>query len=150
MHSLNRKIWIIAFLCIIFTFSRSEAQLYHKVQIDLSGKPISQLAELGIALQLGEYKPGVFITGQYSEQELARITEAGFAYEVLIEDMSSYYQQRNQGLDRDDLNRQMRTHSRNQTPTPHPKTLCWGLWEAFTPTTSCWTTWMPCMHYFLI
>jgi len=75
-------------------------------------------------MDVSVHKPGFFIIGEYSESELKLVSEAGFHYDILIEDMSSYYIERNAKFDRDELNRQMRMEkSDREYQTPENFTL---------------------------
>ncbi|GEM_PF-111561 len=78
--------------------------IHHRIKISLERESdIKDLASLGLALESGKYIPGVYIIGEFSEKEISRIKEAGFDYEILIEDMTRYYQQRNEKLDADSI-----------------------------------------------
>lgn len=99
----------------------SDRIIHHRVMIFLDEKEdIKELASLGLALESGDYRPGVYIVGEFSESELESIAEAGFRYEILIEDMTRYYQERNEGLDADSIMRSWRdsdrVHHRYETP----------------------------------
>lgn len=92
---------------------------HKRVKLDIQDRSLKEIAELGVSLEIAEYKQGLFLIGEFAESELELLKEAGFSWEVLISDMTAYYQQRNHGLDRDELNRQMRTlkvDRRYQTP----------------------------------
>ncbi|HHJ50545.1 MAG TPA: T9SS type A sorting domain-containing protein [Phaeodactylibacter sp.] len=65
--------------------------LYHRAQINLKGHQLSELAQLGIETDHGQLAPGRYLINDFSEAELARIHEAGFSYQILIEDVGSYY-----------------------------------------------------------
>ena len=65
---------------------------YSRAQISLSPeRTIGQLAALGLDVEHGAYAPQKFFSGDFSEEELTRIHEAGFEYEVLIDDVVAYY-----------------------------------------------------------
>lgn len=100
------------------------AETHHRVRIDLENRDILEIAELGVAMDLFDYRPGVSVSGEFSESELHSMAAAGFNYKVLIEDMSSYYQSRNKGIDIDEINRKMQAaEPRSQYPTPENFTL---------------------------
>ncbi len=96
----------------------------------MEGKEIQDLAALGVAMDIAEFRPGVSLLAEFSESELESIRRAGFTFEVLIEDMSSYYQQRNAGIDRHELNRTMGTRD-NGTPYPTPENFSLGSMGGF-------------------
>lgn len=102
-------------LSVNITFS----EIHHRVKIHLNGNDIREISALGLAMDVSDHKPGIFIIGEYSESELKLVSEAGFHYDILIEDMSSYYIERNAKFDRDELNRQMRLEkSEREYQTP--------------------------------
>lgn len=72
-----------------------EQEMYSKVRINLIGKDIRQLARLGLEVDHGHLHPGKFLENDYSLGELQQITDAGFEYEVIIEDVVAWYQDRN-------------------------------------------------------
>ena len=88
----------LALLC--FTLFLSVFQLaaqdlnerYHRARVRLEGHNIWQLARLGLETDHGEYVPGRHLTNDFSEHELRALTQAGFDYEILIEDVVDYYQ----------------------------------------------------------
>ncbi|MBW6499381.1 MAG: zinc carboxypeptidase, partial [Bacteroidales bacterium] len=93
---------IVTFI-LLFSFSllaAAQQPKYSRLKIDMQGRELRELGELGIALQGLEYKPGTHVIGEYSHTERQLIAEAGFFFEVLIDDMAYYYQARNAGLDK--------------------------------------------------
>ncbi len=66
------------------------AQRYSKVKITLDAShDLTQLAQLGLETEHGNYQPGRFFTGEYSETEIAAIQAAGFSTEILISDLKA-------------------------------------------------------------
>jgi carboxypeptidase T len=113
----TRKIFLLITLVILSLSVNAEK--HHRVKINLQNHELKDIAKLGLPVESGSYKPGYFIIAEYSEKELKILSEAGFSYEVLINDMTSYYLNRNKDFDRDELNRQMRTgKSSGQYQTP--------------------------------
>ena len=64
---------------------------YHRVRVRLEGRTIQELSALGVETDHGEFVPQRHLTNDFSEAELARLTEAGFIYEVLIRDVQDFY-----------------------------------------------------------
>lgn len=65
---------------------------YDLVRVHFSAThDVRRLAALGMECDHGNYQPGRFLENVFSENELARIRGAGFACEVLIEDMAAHY-----------------------------------------------------------
>ncbi len=85
--------WLLL-LCLSM-FNSLFAQQYQRVKINLEERNISQLAELGIALDHGTHKSGQFFISDFSTDEVAKIQMSGFQVEVLIEDVSKFYVDQN-------------------------------------------------------
>jgi hypothetical protein len=85
------------------------SEKHHRVKVDLEGRELKEIAQLGLPVESGSFKPGYFIISEYSEKELDLLSQAGFSYEVLIHDMTAYYTDRNKNFNKDELNRKMRT-----------------------------------------
>lgn len=80
---------------LIFFFSLSlfaqEQSTYSKAKISLSDKNIVQLASTGVCTDHGYYDKGKSFTSVFSEKELDKITEAGFVFEIIVEDVQKAY-----------------------------------------------------------
>lgn len=74
----------------------SFAQDYSRAKIITGSNGLQQLAELGIAVDHGTVKRETFFISDFSAQEIQKIKDAGFTVEILIPDVKSYYQNRNQ------------------------------------------------------
>jgi len=85
-------LWVLCFVPIVLS---AQSQQYSRVKISLLENSITQLSELGVEVDHGTFAPYRYIINEYSQEELTRIQEAGFSYEVLIEDVVSYYQSPN-------------------------------------------------------
>ena len=127
------------FTAIFFTFlissqllqaNKSETEVFSRVKITLEGKEVVELAKLGLALQPNDFEPGVSFTGEFSKSELDIISEAGFEYEVLIQDVSEYYQNRNIGLDKNYILNKKRSDLKN-TKYPVPENFTLGSMGGF-------------------
>lgn len=64
---------------------------YQRVKIYADEVKLAELGAAGIAMDHGAYKSGVFFIGEFSQSEMAIIDEKGVSYDVLIEDLESYY-----------------------------------------------------------
>lgn len=85
----------ILFLFISFASALSYAQTYSKVKIYTDASGLQQLAELGLAVDHGERKPGVFFIGDFSESDVAILDQNGFAYDIVVPDVKAYYAAQN-------------------------------------------------------
>ncbi|MFW5758044.1 MAG: M14 family zinc carboxypeptidase, partial [Bacteroidota bacterium] len=98
--------FLVFFLFVFISFLHADN--YHRIKIYLQDQSIEQLIETGIATEFAEIKKGKFVIGEFSDTEIKAITEAGFRIEILIEDITTYYQKRNLTFHKDSLNREMR------------------------------------------
>jgi hypothetical protein len=72
------------------------AQLrYSKAKINIENKSPEVISKLGIDVTEGILKKGAFIISDYSAIELQKLKDAGFEYEILIEDVQAFYEDRN-------------------------------------------------------
>ncbi len=79
-------------ILMISNFAIAQAtQKYSKVRINMIGHEHSELSSLGIECDHGEIAPKKYIINVYDQEELKLIEEAGFEYELIIEDVASYY-----------------------------------------------------------
>lgn len=79
-------------LFIINIFSQEQQEQYSKIKIDLFEKDIKDLAKLGLEVDHGILVKDRFLINDYSFSEMKLIKKAKFNYEVLIEDVISWYQ----------------------------------------------------------
>ncbi len=66
-----------------------------KVYLDNQHHTIRNLSALGVAVDHGDQKKGVFIITDYSATEIKAIKRAGFKVDILIKDVSKYYREQN-------------------------------------------------------
>ncbi|MFH1004378.1 MAG: M14 family zinc carboxypeptidase [Bacteroidota bacterium] len=83
------------FFVLTFVFATNTfSQKYSRVKVYADEKGLIALSKLGIALE-GEIRKGVFVISDFSENEIQLIRKNGFKCEVMIDDVSSYYRNRN-------------------------------------------------------
>ena len=88
-----KKLTLLFLLTFTFLVSIAQEPVYSRVRIYTDGQGIAELLALGVAVDDGEVRPGAYVTCEIPEAEVNKIAEAGFRYEVLIEDMSKYYEE---------------------------------------------------------
>lgn len=76
----------------IFSFSKDIK--YSRAKIWFDGKPVSELAQLGVDLLEGEYRPPIWFISDFNQKELNVIRNAGFRVDILIDDVIRYYRER--------------------------------------------------------
>lgn len=67
------------------------AQDHSRVKIDLSQTSLTELANLGLAVDHGLYKEGTFFISDFSSREIDVLKSNQIAYEIQIADVSAYY-----------------------------------------------------------
>lgn len=82
-------------LLIISLHSFSQVQKYSKVKIFANDEELEVLAKTGIAVDNGELKKGIFLITDLSENEINLLDSKNFKYEILIDDVSKFYEERN-------------------------------------------------------
>lgn len=81
-------------LVLFSSIAVAQQERYDRVQVTFdAAHTISQLAALGIEADHGQLKKGFSLTTDLSASELQKIAGAGFSYQVLIQDVASYYAQ---------------------------------------------------------
>lgn len=100
----------------------ASSQQYSKLKLWLNDFQFTQLWQAGVALDHGSRKQDTWFIGDFSEDEIAIIDESGIDYDVLIADVTTYYQQRNHshsgsvGFG----NPHLRSHARSSCATSTP------------------------------
>lgn len=75
-------------------FANAQSLKYSKVKIHTNSQGLQQLAELGVAIDHGEYKEDVFFISDFSEDEIQIMAQNGFQHDILIDDVKKYYVKR--------------------------------------------------------
>jgi len=111
-----RKLFLTA--VILFTAFLITAQVpYSRVKLSAGQQEMAKLASHGLMIDHGIVKDGIYVICELSAEELDIVRACGISYEVLISDVSKFYEERNAPyLDRlDELKRQEYTLSREWT-----------------------------------
>lgn len=88
---------LITLLLIFYDSSYSQNIYYDKVKITIaSSEDLQRISELGIALDGTYIKKNQYIVGEFKRDEIDKIKNAGYTVELLIADVSKYYEKRNQ------------------------------------------------------
>ena len=84
-------------LIFLFQFVSSQnLDIFHKVKINYSkAEDLIELANNGVCIDHGLNKKNHFFISDFSVKDLNKINSLGFSYEILIEDVTSFYQSRN-------------------------------------------------------
>jgi len=102
---LNSLLLLVVLLC-SSTFQGQEKTLFHRAKIFYStADDIQLLSSLGLEMDHGSHKKGVFVESDYSVKELQLAEEAGFQTEIVIQDVQSYYVHKNKTAEPNDFNK---------------------------------------------
>ena len=70
------------------------AQKYSKAIVKLDNHTMQELAQLGIEVDHGYWRKGVSFESDFSSTEITAMQQAGFTVEILVDDVSHWYQER--------------------------------------------------------
>ncbi len=87
------KKFILAIL-IFGSFQLFAQQKYSKVRIFANKQELTEIQKSGIDLENISGKPGTFIDIELSDTEIKKLSDKGIKFDILIKDMSAYYQKR--------------------------------------------------------
>jgi len=79
----------------LFFCAQLNAQTYSKVKIYTDAAGLQTLAELGLAVDHGDWKHETFFIGDFSESDLEILAASTFQYEIVVPDVKAYYAQIN-------------------------------------------------------
>ena len=89
-----KKLTLLLALSFIMFFSFAQEMKYSRVRIYTDVEGISTLLAAGIPVDDAEIRPGAYVTCEISDAEILKVDLAGFKYEVLIDDVEKYYEDR--------------------------------------------------------
>jgi len=79
----------------IFCFAQQSQ--YSRIKIYASDAQLVQLAKAGIDITEGTLKRGEYLISELTSKDILKVSELDLAYEILIEDVSKFYVDRNEG-----------------------------------------------------
>jgi murein tripeptide amidase MpaA len=93
------------FVCIpLVSFSQNKEK-FHKVKINYSSpNDLVKLANQGVAIDHGIHKKNHFFISDFSETEIQIISSAAIDYEILINDVTEFYINRNKSASKENKN----------------------------------------------
>ncbi|MGI6479808.1 MAG: M14 family zinc carboxypeptidase [Salinivirgaceae bacterium] len=107
------------YLCILLLLTQTmflsgQSQKYLRVKVFArTTEHYNALMLNGLALERTELKPGNYFITELSEQDFAKIKDLGIETEILVDDLESYYVNRNKGFNVEEMNLEMRNANRN-------------------------------------
>jgi carboxypeptidase T len=90
------KILIFTLLSIFSLKLIAQQERYSRVKVNMHGKDIRDVARLGLEADHGVFVPNFFLMHEFSESELLRLNQAGFTYQVIVEDVYQEYLTQNE------------------------------------------------------
>lgn len=90
-----KRFFLIFGILAIAVVASAQQQKYSKVKITTGSNGLMQLAAKGIPVDEGQYKKGEYFIGELSENDIAKLDQNGFVYDILIDDMTVFYIDRN-------------------------------------------------------
>ncbi len=85
----------LVFLFIFFFSNCIFSQKYSRVKIYTDDKGLEKLSNLGVAIDHGVKKEGYFFISDFSSIEFQKIKDNQFIFEVIIDDVQSFYKNQN-------------------------------------------------------
>jgi carboxypeptidase T len=82
-----RNLLIIMLLSSITLPLNAQQERYSRVKVNMHGRDIQDIARLGLEADHGYFIPNYFFINEFSESELLRLNQAGFTYQVIVDDL---------------------------------------------------------------
>ena len=88
---------LVVLIALYFTNSFSNnKELYHRVKIEYNNSlEFNMLINSGISIDHGIHKKNEYFESDFSESEIVLLNQLNFDYSIVINDVSSYYRNRN-------------------------------------------------------
>ena len=91
-----KKILITLFVLFFTNSFSNNKELYHRIKIEYSNAlEFNTLLNSGICIDHGIHKKNEYFESDFSESEISILTELNFNYSIVINDVSSFYKNRN-------------------------------------------------------
>ena len=82
---------IFALILSVFSLSLVHAQNYSRVKVFGDDEDLNRLGELGVTVDHGMRKEGMYFISDFSKHEIEIMNKYGFDHEILIKDVEAYY-----------------------------------------------------------
>ncbi len=93
---MKRILFQFIFISILQFSYTQESKIFHKIKINYSNQEeLIKLSNIGVCIDHGFHKKNHFFISDFSSDDLIKLNSYGFTYEILIEDVTSFYQNRN-------------------------------------------------------
>ncbi|PCJ78355.1 MAG: hypothetical protein COA57_16180 [Flavobacteriales bacterium] len=85
-------LFFVFFSCLSIAFSQEK---YSRVKIYTDDNGLRQLTNAGVTIDHGNYRKDVWFISDFSEKEIQLISQSGFPFEVMIDDVQQHYIEQN-------------------------------------------------------
>ncbi len=90
-----KKLFLLIFSFAVISLLQAQQQPYSRVLIHTDQAGFHKLMSMGIGIDDGEFIKSSGLTIELAQSQIDQLNEAGYEYEVLIEDMAAFYTERN-------------------------------------------------------
>jgi PKD repeat protein len=85
------KTYILSIFFVVLCYFGLNAQEYSRVKVFGNQEELTRLSQLGVTLDHGIRKEGMFFISDFSKYEIQTMEKYGYDYEILIPDVQAYY-----------------------------------------------------------
>ncbi len=89
-----KRITLLFILSVSFLFGLSQDMTYSRIRIYTGFEGIQKLLTAGVPVDDAEINPGAYIICELSQRDIEKVRAEGFNFEVLIRDVSKFYEER--------------------------------------------------------
>jgi carboxypeptidase T len=89
-----KKTVLLHALILLFFCANAQQEKYSRVKINSTSYDINKIVKAGISSDDGLLLKGGFLFAELSSQQISSLDKAGIKYEIVIDDLTSYYQKR--------------------------------------------------------
>jgi hypothetical protein len=109
----------------------SQSENYSRIVINLKDYQVVELTQLGVPMDAGYVKPGKYYIAELSSKDLSKLENNNINYDVLIEDVTAYYVERNKNKTGTLKNIQSSTCGGGEVYYPTPEHFSLGSFAGF-------------------
>jgi len=91
-----KKTFLLFLIVFSAVFAYSQTEKYSKIKIYTDDNGLQKLSKLGLAVDEGICRKGVYFISDFSETEIKVIRSNGFKFDILVDDVLAHYLKTNQ------------------------------------------------------
>ncbi|MCF8230855.1 MAG: immune inhibitor A [Bacteroidales bacterium] len=101
--------YLLTFIAVVTAvIIQAQPGTYSRVEVPIQENTIKNMAELGLPMDAGYLADKSTFIGEFSQRNLQKLDQAGIDYEILIEDVSEFYVERNKEVTREQIQQKAR------------------------------------------